>query len=64
MPLRTFRPVRNLPVFPIDHNLAYIPLDFHPQRTSEFDPKYMDEEFALAHNLALRLQVEHVPAGL
>jgi len=36
----------------IDYNLAYIPVDFHPQRASEFDTKYMNEEFALAYNLA------------
>jgi hypothetical protein len=36
----------------IDYNLAYIPVDFHPQRTSEFDTKYMNEEFNLAFNLA------------
>ncbi len=36
----------------IDYNLAYIPLDFHPKRTSEFDTKYMNEEFNMAYNLA------------
>ena len=36
----------------IDYNLAYIPLDFHPKRASEFDTKYMNEEFNLAYNLA------------
>jgi predicted acylesterase/phospholipase RssA len=36
----------------IDYNLAYIPLDFHPKRTSEFDTHYMNEEFNLAYNLA------------
>ena len=36
----------------IDYNLAYIPVDFHPKRDSEFDPKYMNEEFNLAYNLA------------
>jgi hypothetical protein len=36
----------------IDYNLAYIPLDFHPKRTSEFDTQYMNEEFNLAYNLA------------
>ncbi|MCL4500240.1 MAG: patatin-like phospholipase family protein [Deltaproteobacteria bacterium] len=36
----------------IDYNLAYIPEDFHPKRTSEFDTKYMNEEFNLAYNLA------------
>lgn len=36
----------------IDYNLAYIPVDFHPKRDSEFDTQYMNEEFNLAHNLA------------
>ena len=36
----------------IDYNLAFIPKDFHPKRTSEFDTKYMNEEFELAYNLA------------
>jgi hypothetical protein len=36
----------------IDYNLAYIPTDFHPKRASEFDTKYMNEEFELAYNLA------------
>ncbi len=36
----------------IDYNLAYIPVDFHPKRDSEFDTKYMNEEFDLAYNLA------------
>ena len=36
----------------IDYNLAYIPLDFHPKRESEFDTKYMNEEFTMAFNLA------------
>jgi hypothetical protein len=36
----------------IDYNLAYIPVDFHPKRTSEFDTKYMNREFELACNLA------------
>jgi len=36
----------------IDYNLAFIPVDFHPKRTSEFDTKYMNEEFELAYNLA------------
>ena len=36
----------------IDYNLAFIPVDFHPKRTSEFDTKYMNEEFNLAYNLA------------
>ncbi len=36
----------------IDYNLAYIPLDFNPKRTSEFDTRYMNEEFDLAYNLA------------
>jgi len=36
----------------IDYNLAFIPVDFHPKRTSEFDTKYMNQEFELAYNLA------------
>ena len=36
----------------IDYNLAFIPLDFSPKRNSEFDTKYMNEEFELAYNLA------------
>ncbi len=36
----------------IDYNLAFIPLDFHPKRASEFDTKYMKTEFELAYNLA------------
>jgi hypothetical protein len=36
----------------IDYNLAYIPADFDAKRTSEFDTKYMTEEFNLAYNLA------------
>jgi hypothetical protein len=36
----------------IDYNLAYIPKDFHPKRASEFDTKYMNEEFNMAYNLA------------
>ncbi len=36
----------------IDYNLAFIPADFHPKRTSEFDTKYMNLEFELAYNLA------------
>jgi hypothetical protein len=36
----------------IDYNLAYIPADFHPKRASEFDTKYMNEEFTMAYNLA------------
>ena len=36
----------------IDYNLAYIPVDFHPKRTSEFDTNYMNQEFNLAYNLA------------
>jgi hypothetical protein len=36
----------------IDYNLACIPLDFRPQRPSEFDAKYMNEEFTVACNLA------------
>ncbi len=36
----------------IDYNLAYIPVDFHPKRASEFDTKYMNEEFNMAYDLA------------
>ena len=36
----------------IDYNLAFIPVDFHPKRTSEFDTNYMNQEFELAYNLA------------
>ena len=36
----------------IDYNLASIPLDFHLKRTSEFDTKYMNEEFTMTYNLA------------
>ena len=36
----------------IDYNLAFIPVDFHPKRTSEFDTKYMNQEFEMAYNLA------------
>jgi hypothetical protein len=36
----------------IDFNLAFIPLDFKTKRKSEFDTKYMNEEFKLAYNLA------------
>jgi hypothetical protein len=36
----------------IDYNLAFIPLDFHPKRDSEFDTRYMNQEFDLAYNLA------------
>ncbi len=36
----------------IDYNLAYIPVDFHPKRTSEFDTNYMKQEFEMAFNLA------------
>jgi len=32
--------------------LAFIPLDFKTKRKSEFDTKYMNEEFELAYNLA------------
>jgi hypothetical protein len=35
-----------------DYNLAFIPLDFKTKRASEFDPKYMNQEFELAFNLA------------
>ena len=36
----------------IDYNLAFIPADFKTKRASEFDPKYMHQEFELAYNLA------------
>jgi hypothetical protein len=36
----------------IDYNLAFIPVAFHPKRNSEFDTKYMNQEFELAYNLA------------
>jgi len=36
----------------IEYNLAFIPVTFHPKRTSEFDTRYMNEEFNLAYNLA------------
>ena len=36
----------------IDYNLAFIPADFKTKRASEFDPKYMNQEFELAYNLA------------
>jgi len=36
----------------IDYNLAFIPADFHPKRASEFDTKYMNEEFDMAYNQA------------
>jgi hypothetical protein len=36
----------------IDYNLAFIPLDFNPKRNSEFDTKYMNQEFEMAYNLA------------
>ena len=36
----------------IDYNLAYIPVDFHPKRTSKIDTNYMNQEFELAYNLA------------
>jgi hypothetical protein len=36
----------------IDYNLAYIPAEFNPKRTSEFDPQYMNQEFEMAYNLA------------
>lgn len=34
----------------IDYNLAFIPVAFHPKRTSEFDTHYMNQEFELAYN--------------
>lgn len=36
----------------IDYNLAFIPVDFHPKRDSEFDTNYMNQEFDLAYRLA------------
>ena len=36
----------------IDYNLAFIPADFKTKRASEFDRKYMNQEFELAFNLA------------
>ena len=36
----------------IDYNLAFIPADFKTKRASEFDPKYMNQEFEMAYNLA------------
>ncbi len=36
----------------IDYNLAFIPADFKTKRASEFDHKYMNQEFELAYNLA------------
>ncbi len=36
----------------IDYNLAFVPVDFHPKRESEFDTKYMNQEFEMAYNLA------------
>ena len=36
----------------IDYNLAFIPADFKTKRASEFDTKYMNQEFELAYNLA------------
>jgi hypothetical protein len=36
----------------IEYNLAFIPLDFKTKRNSEFDTKYMNQEFELAYNLA------------
>ena len=36
----------------IDYNLAFIPKDFHPKRASEFDTKYMNEEFEMAYKEA------------
>ncbi|MEW6660144.1 MAG: patatin-like phospholipase family protein [Thermodesulfobacteriota bacterium] len=36
----------------IDYNLASLPVDFHPQRNSEFDTTYMNQEFEMAYNLA------------
>jgi len=36
----------------IEYNLAFIPGDFHPERTSEFDTTYMNLEFDLAHDMA------------
>jgi hypothetical protein len=39
----------------IDYNLAYIPVDFHPKRTSEFDTNYLNQEFILACNLGMKI---------
>lgn len=36
----------------IDYNLAFIPADFHPPRDSEFDTRYMNQEFEMAYKLA------------
>lgn len=36
----------------LDYNLAFIPIDFHPKRASEFDTNYMNQEFDLAFKLA------------
>ena len=36
----------------IDYNVAFIPVDFHPKRTSEFDTNFMKQEFDMAYNLA------------
>jgi hypothetical protein len=35
-----------------DYNLAFIPADFHPERASEFDTDYMNQEFYMAYDLA------------
>ena len=35
----------------IDYNLAFIPVDFHPKRDSEFDANYMKQEFAMASEI-------------
>jgi hypothetical protein len=32
--------------------LILILKNFHPKQTSEFDPKYMNQEFGLAYNLS------------
>ncbi|MGP8052054.1 MAG: patatin-like phospholipase family protein [Desulfobaccales bacterium] len=54
----------------LDYNLAFIPVDFHPKRASEFDTNYMNQEFNLAYNLASsgykwsKWPPDFVPAGL
>lgn len=44
----------------IDYNLAYIPVDFHPERKSEFDSNYMNEEFNLAYKLARFIEGDRI----
>jgi predicted acylesterase/phospholipase RssA len=38
----------------VDFNLAYIPSDFTMERTSEFDPKYMEALFERGREMALK----------